>query len=271
MTDVDYESPPVIETVLGVQFEPLPGMHNGHLGAFWKALPAEWSTVTDAPALEPQLETFTDAPNWGAMSIQFRLMQAPTNRLRIRNVSGDRMIQVQNGRLHLNWLGHDGKEYPRYLRMRDEFSHTLDQLQMFLEKEDIGKIRPNQWEITYINRIECGTVWVVPSEWSFFRPIGESVRLSTAELESFGGEWHYKMENQRGRLHVQFQHVRPSDAAKVEAVIITLTARGSVDESRPEAAWSDGLDLGHQTIVTSFKELMAEEANKHWGLKHGDG
>jgi hypothetical protein len=34
----DYERPPVVETVLGVQFDPLPDLCNAHLGAFWGTL-----------------------------------------------------------------------------------------------------------------------------------------------------------------------------------------------------------------------------------------
>ena len=61
-----FRKPPVVETVLGVQFDPIPGFSNAHLGAFWKRLLAhensgsagEWRTLTDAPPIEPTFERF---------------------------------------------------------------------------------------------------------------------------------------------------------------------------------------------------------------------
>jgi len=42
----DYVNPPVVETILGVQFERLPAFKNAHLGAFWKTLDTrEWADV----------------------------------------------------------------------------------------------------------------------------------------------------------------------------------------------------------------------------------
>ncbi len=222
MTIVDYERPPVVETVLGIQFDALSTLNSGHLGAFWKTLSTEWSAAGDAPALEPQMENFADSPNWGVMAIQFKLSRDVTNRLQIRNADGDRMIQVQNGRLHLNWLGHGGAEYPRYRQMRSEFEQILRHWQSFVRDEGIGELKMNQWEVTYINRIEQSTVWFNPADWSFFRPLAPEVHLSTVTLESFGGEWHYEIPPQRGRLHVQFQHVRQNEAATPEAVVLRL-------------------------------------------------
>lgn len=60
-----YANPPVVETVLGVQFERLSGFKNGHLGAYWKSLPTgQWATVDDAPPLEPQFERFEPPARW---------------------------------------------------------------------------------------------------------------------------------------------------------------------------------------------------------------
>jgi hypothetical protein len=90
----DYETPPVVETVLGVQFERLPGFKNGHLGAFWKSLPrGEWPTVSDAPPLEPQFERFEPSARW-VRGLHIQLTQDPTSRLQIKNQAGDRMIQI---------------------------------------------------------------------------------------------------------------------------------------------------------------------------------
>ena len=58
----DYVDPPVVETILGVQFDPLASWRNAHLGVFWKTLNTDdWPNVSDAPPLQPQFERFAAA------------------------------------------------------------------------------------------------------------------------------------------------------------------------------------------------------------------
>jgi len=264
----DYDNPPVVETVLGLQFEPLPRMSNAHLGAFWKSLPPEWVAAEDAPSLEPQFENFTDAPNWGAF--RFKLSSDLSSRVQLRNEANDRMVQIQNGRLHVNWLGHGGSEYPRYNLVRDGVIDAFNRFSEFAMGADLGEIRANQWEVTYVNRIEKGTVWETPNDWHFFRLLSDYRELNSVRLESFGGEWHFEIVDRLGRLHVHFRHIRRADAASEEAIVLTLTARGPAGQARNDTDWKEGLDLGHKAIVTSFRDLMSDAANEYWGLKHGD-
>src|SRR5687768_2022392 len=87
-----YDNPPVIEVILGVQFEPLAACSNGHLGAFWKSLGEDWTSSKDAPSLEPQFERFADAAKWRRVdSVRFSLSQDPSSRLQIKNKRTDRM------------------------------------------------------------------------------------------------------------------------------------------------------------------------------------
>src|SRR5688572_20255768 len=117
-----YKNPPVIETILGVQFEPLAAMRIGHLGKFWTHLGDDWPFEDDSPSLEPEFEQFSEADRFLRLALGFRVSQSPECRLRIRNRRRDRMIQVQNGRLILNWLKVKDANYPRYEVIRSEFS-----------------------------------------------------------------------------------------------------------------------------------------------------
>ena len=49
---VSFERPPVVETVLGVQFKRLPGLTNAHLASFWRELGSDWPEIDFVPALE---------------------------------------------------------------------------------------------------------------------------------------------------------------------------------------------------------------------------
>jgi uncharacterized protein (TIGR04255 family) len=262
-----YISPPVIETVLGVQFEPLENFTNAHLGAFWSFLDrSEWTDTSNAPALQSQFERFEETA-WARLGAQFTLSQDVSSRLRIKNADHNRMIQVQNGRLHFNWLGKDGGTYPRYETLKEGFDWAYTAFTEFAKQEGLGEIQPNQWEITYVNHILKGTVWDTPDDWSrFFLLLGEVSREGDLEHEGFTGQWRFVIPEKKGRLHVEWQQGAKEDA-KQEMVRLTFTARGSVGNDEAELTVSSGLDLGHQTIVRSFQTFMSDEANKAWGLQ----
>ena len=265
----DYDKPPVVETILGVQFDPLLSFKNAHLGAFWKSLDAKvWPTVQDAPPLPPQFENFVESAQW-VRGIQFQLTQEVAIRVLIKNSDGNRMIQAQNGRFHFNWLGEDGAQYPRYPKVREGFVTALRSFISFVGEEKLGEIKPNQWEVTYLNHIPKGTVWNSPDDWGFFRPLRAVPGIKdVVQSESFGGEWHFTIPDQKGRLHVSWQHTIKVEPNKNEIVVLTLTARGPLaGTSQPVDAILEGVDLGRKTIVRSFAGMMTDEANKYWGLK----
>ena len=109
-----FSNPPVIETVLGVQFDRIRGLTNAHLGAFWahiRALSTEapvWDEVEDAAPLDFTYERFGEEDAWRPIGGMLKLSDRPETRLRIRSQDKEWMLQVQDGRLHLNWIGRPG-------------------------------------------------------------------------------------------------------------------------------------------------------------------
>jgi uncharacterized protein (TIGR04255 family) len=266
-----FERPPVVETVLGVQFHPLPNFTNGHLGLFWKRLGSDWPFAADVLALEPQFEQFADPQSWVQAGILFKVSQEVGSRLQIRNKDHDRMIQVQNGRLFYNWLGQGGGNYAGYKIVRPAFNQALKELERFLVEELKGDVQPNQWEVTYVNHLPKGTVWNSLedcAELFRMRPLLQGGPSGTL-LEDFGGEWHYEIPPKRGRLHVQLKHGKLPNPGGSEGILLTLTARGPIGEVKEQGSDLDtGLNLGHEVIVRAFYDLTAETAHEFWGLKH---
>ncbi|MEQ9410945.1 MAG: TIGR04255 family protein [Fuerstiella sp.] len=266
-----YDNPPVVETVVGMQFSPLPRFTNAYLGAFWQSLrPNDWPSVDDAPLLPMQAEQFAAKAEWSkALRLQFQLTQDPSSRIRITNSEQTRMVQLQNGRIHLNWLGRGGDAYPSYESVREEFESLLAHLIRFAGDEKLGTIVPDQWEVTYVNHIPKGSIWGQPCDWSFFQPLNAVPSIEgLIEAESFGGEWHFVIPEERGRLHVNWQHTKQDDPENSELVRLGLTARGPVDGNDKTSVLT-GIDLGHKTIVCAFSKLMSDEANSKWGLNNG--
>jgi uncharacterized protein (TIGR04255 family) len=266
----DYDKPPVVEVILGVQFEPVPKLSNPILAAFWKTFDQrEWPTALETVLLQPQFERFGQEAGW-ANVIQFQISQDLSRRLQIKNKDGDRLMQFQNSRMHFNWMGQAGGTYPRYEKVRDGFTRAFKQFEKFVTSEELGEIRPNQWEVTYLNHIPRGTVWSSQKDWGFFLPLSGVPTLDNLiEGESFGGDWNFIIPDRRGRLHIQWQHVRQAQLENSEIIVLTLTARGPMDADKAGfPAIESGLDLGRETIVRSFEKLMSKDANQYWGLSH---
>ena len=259
----EFADPPVVETVHGVQFREIKGLGSARLGAFWKSLGTEWPHVDDAQRLPPQLERFGGV-GWGQAALKLKLQQVPNCRLMIRNAAEDRMIQLQNGQLHWNWLGRDSAGYPRYHVIKQEFDVVLARFAAFLDSEGLPPLEPNQWELTYLNHLPRGTVWNSAADWPRLFPTLPTVQtdLTVVVPESFGGEWHYEIPPRRGRLHVQIVHEKRENAD--ERLVLALTARGPASDL---PTLHDGLEVAHRTIVIAFKELTSDDAHRRWGLQ----
>ncbi len=265
----EFANPPVIETVLGVQFDPVPSLSNAHLGAFWQSLGPDWQDVSDAPRLEPEFEVFGSPVLW-QRGLQIRVGQDPAVRLQIRNGDRTRMIQVQNGRLIYNWIAQaDQRTYPSYKKIRPEFDRALEGFTRFIRSAGLAELRQNQWEVTYVNHIPQGTVWSAPADWlSLFRP-PLSIALDSevpAKLESLAGEWVFELEPKRGRLHIQLQHGQEVKEPSRELLILKLTARGPINQAESDFTLDQGLHMGHAIIVRSFASITSPEAHQLWRM-----
>jgi uncharacterized protein (TIGR04255 family) len=267
-----FDKPPLVETVLSAQFEPVPGFTNGHLGAFWSHIGGRtsWPNIADAPPLSPEFERFGDERTWMRFdAVKMGLSQISQDRIQLQNESKDRMLQLQNGRLVYNWLGSSGGEYARYETIRPEFDKILDQFISFLRLEELRSIQPNQWEITYINHLPKDTVWRNVADWSkvFTFHAVPPPEVNACALESFNGNWIYEIAPRRGRLRVQLHHAWTAPN-ETEILVFNLTARGPIGEGKEGVDTIDaGLDLGHDVIVKTFAELTSPEARQFWEQK----
>ncbi len=268
----EFAEPPVIETVLGVQFDPHPNIQIGNLTLFWNILDQKnWPKFLAATLLPQQFEEFEKEETWKIDKLRLEITKGKQFshqfRHQFRNISEDRMIQVQNGRFHYNWLGEQGGDYPSFKKVNVEFSKWWQQFQDHM-RETVGEIKPNQWELTYVNHIPKGPLWNEPADWVNLFPslVMPKPKLSRVSLESMLGEWHYEINPKLGRLHVNIKHARsPND----ELIILTLTARGPIHlDGEKVVTLEDGLNIGHEAIVLSFLELTSETAHEHWKIKN---
>ena len=264
-TDPVFENPPVIETVLGVQFAQLEALTSAHVGWLWKSqLGHEWQTATETMALPDEFERFEPTPT-GPMQFKIGPVKFP-GRVQISQVSDGRMIQIQSTRFHYNW-NRVGGEYPRYRKVLEEFERHLETFCRFVGEAQLGEVVPNQWELTYIDSIPQGPLWTTPADWHDVLPgLFSPPRFGgNLPLEAFGGEWHFAIPSQRGRLHVSVQFARLGDEPK-PVLLLQTTARGPIG---PEGVSNirEGLELGHRAAVDLFVGITSAKAQAVWGRK----
>lgn len=262
----DFANPPVIEVVLGVQFEPL-RMASGHLGWYWRdVLGGDWPNISDGPRLPDQIESFGErwGFHWPAMQFVLGPVTSP-GRIQIRHRDDDRMIQVQDTRFVYNWIKSE-REYPRYRVIRQEFDEHWARFCEFVRRAELGTLRPNQWEVTYVNHVPCGPLWSTPADADRVFPglLKRPEPCGGTSFETMASEWRNEIPSERGRLHInaRFQGVKRPDGASVNVLVLHLTARGSVNETQSLSA---GLDLGHDIIVNTFVHISSDLARKSWG------
>ena len=263
----DFDNPPVVETVLSVQFEPLPLIRTAHLGLLWNEY-REFPKTEERPTLDPVFEQFPENPR-ARVGLRLQTYDSPpVPRLWFTNAKGNEMIQVQNDRFIKNWRKEGEEEqYPHYDdTIRPNFDRDYGIFLAFLEKNQLGVPHVNQCEVTYVNHIPAGEGWQRYGElekiFSFWRspdlfPPGavEDLRMHVRFVIPD------ETDKPIGRLHVDLQPaVRTSDNHPM--YVLHLTARGQV---------GDGLDffnVGREWIVQTFKRLTTSSMHDIWRIKN---
>ena len=263
----DYEDPPVIETLLGVQFSPLQSFSIIHLGLCWNQIRSEYPNQEIKPPLIPTFEEFEPQPGTVA-KIGIGSAPEPDVRCWFIDPTSTQLIQVQKDRFIRNWRKtHRDQSYPRYRNLKPRFEADWGRFCAFLRKENIGSPEVNQCEVTYVNHIELGRGWESYAETykviRLLSPPPPSGFLRQPEIVHINTS--YSLPDKRGMLHIVVQPVVSRLLGK-EVLQFTLTARGKPASATAEGL-SDWFDLGHEWIVRGFADLTTREMHREWGQR----
>ena len=262
----DFHEPPVVETVLSAQFERLSAMRVVHFGLFWRKVKDRFPQTEERPALTPMIELFPD-PMMSSGRVRFEAMEVPQSRLWLLNDAGTEMIQIQNDRFIKNWRKKaETDPYPHYEPViRPAFERDFQDFQSFLAEEELGAVKVNQCEVTYVNHIVSGDGWQhfgeVDQIFTFFN---QTPTYPPGSLEDFSVHLRFPIKDDGaqpiGRLYVDIQPaLRASDNRPM--YVMNLTARGQRGDS------VEFFDIGRQSIVKSFEQLTTEHMHKIWRKK----
>jgi uncharacterized protein (TIGR04255 family) len=263
----DFDAPPLVETVLGIQFEPLFGLDLLELGRLWARLRDTYPKHEIHPILAAQFETF-ERPVLEELLLPLGL-NAPPARCWFLTPDDTELVQVQPDRFLLNWRKRSGKgDYPRYEAMRARLLQALAKFQAFVESESLGEIAPNQCEVTYVNHMEQGKGWTAPSDVARVFP-GFSGRWSAGFLpdpEDVRAALRFVIPGPDGkpigRLHAQLEpRYRRQDGAPLLALTLTARLRPMTADL---AGAVDSLNLGREWIVRGFTSLTSKGMHDLW-------
>ena len=264
MTDLpEFDNPPVVEVVLGVQFRPLPGLH----GLGLAPLQAVWRDMFPISQEYPPLMPVIEGDPQGAGKLQLSLLPVPAVRQWFVSESGNELVQLQPDRLLVNWrAGDTAEKYPRYRHMRSTFESRFTELSSFAKDQGFGSLDVVQAELSYINVIQLS-------------------REDLGRLETFLQGWsgtpgHHLDPPEEVRVTLTYSvpdigippvrlyaEVSPAQLTTGERVLFfTLTIRGnpggrSLDETLKF------LDEAHSHLVRSFAELTRESMHALWGRR----
>jgi uncharacterized protein (TIGR04255 family) len=271
----DFEAPPVTEVVLSVQFEVIGAFQVQHIGLLWERFRSRFPKVETHPPLDPAYETFPTAPQ--KPTVRFELAPAVfVPRVWFVNATGTELVQIQQDRLVHNWrkVG-TGASYPRFEHVQDQFHQDLSDFQSFLEEHSLGVLKPNQCEVTYINRIETNSVWSSHGDAGrVLKDLAKNLgtpHLSTPEALRLSSRYVIRDSDTDsgkpiGRLHVEFFPAFHASTSK-PIFVLNLTARGAPIENADLEGVFRFMERGRALIVHGFAELTTSEMHHSWGRK----
>lgn len=265
----EFSDPPLHEVAISVQFEPLDRLVVPEIGLLWQHYGSRFSHVEQHPTIEPAIERF------GVKSIaappRLRLIEnLPLPRVWFLSERKTELLQIQQDRFIRNWRRlTDEDQYPRYVdHIRPRFVEDLKDFYAFLEANEIGKIVPNQCEVTYVNHIRNCDLWRVHSEMAKVFACWSSDYVAPADCEIEDMRFQIKHLIKKngepvGRLYIIAD---PAFLGVDDEPIFSLkmVARG-----KPLAEDIEGVlafvDLGRESIVRAFANVTRTEVQMHWG------
>src|SRR5687768_5686836 len=143
-----FDRPPVYETVLGVQFDPLKGFSIPHYGLYWGEIRGDYPKYEVHPPLSPAVEMFgSEALKEVKAGIQ--VVPLPDVRTWFLTQDGRILLQVQKDRFLQNWRKiEDSDVYPHYDQLKPKFCEEWQRFCRFLKDVGIERLEVNQCEVT---------------------------------------------------------------------------------------------------------------------------
>lgn len=258
-----FAAPPVVETVIGVEFAQLQNWGIPYFGLFWNQVKNRFPKYVVKPPLESQIETF-DKPK--PQQTRLQVLTEPEVRCWFIDSDDRTLIQVQNNRFTYNWRKAAADDtYPHYSEViRTSFESAWKQFSAFVEEEHLGELNIVQCEVSYINHLDVEKGWHTAADISGVFPCwsDQSMGLFLPPPEAISFDVSYRLPDDRGRLRISLRPaIRNKDG--VEILQLTVTARGKPNDSTM-ASILEWIELGREWVVRGFADFTSADMHRLW-------
>jgi len=259
--------------VLSIQFATLENLKSVHVGLLWQRFRSAYPDVSEKAPINAVFETF-GAPAQSRPAVQFeQFLSPPMPRYWFEKSGTPDLLQLQQDRIIHNWRKReDDPTYPRYETLRDRFRTEVDQFVAWLSEEQIGEVRPNQCEVTYVNIIQTPGAEKLHDRLEQITPLWTG-RLSeplNADFDDAQVRMRFRLKTDEkaiGRVHVTFlPAVRQADLGEV--IKLEITARGRPATESVNSAF-DFFDIGRRAVVETFAAVTTLSMHNFWERTDG--
>lgn len=254
----EFDAPPVVEVVLGMQFRPLFGLRPIELAPLREQWRESHPLVQEQPPLPPAIEQVGS----GLPTVQFVVGPALQSRTWFLSDDQSSLIQLQHDRLTVNWRQTSDVPYPSYPSVRQAFEERAQDLSRFVTDRGIGEVTVTQAEVTYINAVDTapdqmGDLGRILRHWDAPSPdLGKPEQGRCATVFGVLG-----IGRPPVRLYVAVDPAQRPDGRP--ALFLTLTVRGA--PAGPELADTlRFMDQAHAHVVRSFTVLTPDAMHDLW-------
>ncbi|WP_204140376.1 TIGR04255 family protein [Halomicronema sp. CCY15110] len=253
-----FREPPIVESVLGVEFDTLESWSILAFGEFWQAIRESYPTYE----LQPPIGA---APG-GELTIEYGFPGKLPVRCWFKNTSDSQLLQVQDDRFLYNWRNYVTEDkYPRYEeKLRPEFIKEWETFCSFLSTKSSEMPKIKSCQITYVNHLEQGKEWEKLDDIvEAFAFLNGSFQVGSLSSLNFQLAADVPSENLKVQVSIA-KALRNSDSKEIVQFSLTGIA---VPESSDLDSILNCLDKIRRNLVVVFKNMTSEKMHQRWGLE----
>lgn len=266
-----WESPPVDEVAISVQFNDIAGLKVVHYGQLANRFEKLGLTKhEDKGAIRAQFEVF--GKRVVPAQFQFQAVDVPLPRVWYMSEDKHSLVQVQPDRFVYNWRKVEGAgKYPRLNEVLPEFWDRCQVFQAFLADQGLPPLSLNQCELSYFNIIDVqdGETYhqAFARVFRFWNGLSAGALSGGGSLEQEGGNLNLtyivraKDGTPLGRLH---SSVQAAERNNKRIIRFSLVFRGPW--TRPVGQeLVEYFAFGREAIVRLFDSMITERMHAQWG------
>lgn len=246
----DFLHPPVVEAIIGVQFEPIVGFTFAHFGLFWQHIRRQYGKI-EFREPSPPIPQYANVPPFLPLRAWFL------------DDSGAQLVQLQNDRIVYNWRKAGKAEYPHYDNMRPVFESLWQTLMTFLNEEGFSIPGAAFCEVTYINHIGLEGIKAISPR------LNESFLMLPSDPPSIAkdaglAEFMETLQVPPDQIQLRLALASISSPEQISTLQFQISALSKLATSESESVFTS-LDACHRLAVRAFVEGTSETLHQLWG------